>query len=179
MSRWFAVAILALSVAVAARADSIDVGQVGVLQSEGFNTVVLTTTGNPVIGPTILGGSLGVPLNQADLIFEAAILSTPTPTLSNWTFTLFLSGLGTFTTSNSFNIYCYPGTNCQWELSGEFFLPRDIYHPIPGTINFSFNGVSSGPLSFTYVAPAPEPSTLLLCASGVLAIGLRMKKRLS
>lgn len=153
--------LLSVFLSIGAYADDLSPGQIVALQNNGFNSVLLTTTGNPLLGPTgpVSGGF--------DLSFEAAVAAPST--MSTWSFTLIFAGGETFTSTQSAVLTC--GSTCI--LFQSFTLPANMTHPILASLTFTFNGVSSGALPFKFVEPVPEPNTLALLAGGVGVLGWR------
>jgi hypothetical protein len=123
----------------AAHASSITPGQVAALQNIGFTTILVSDGSDPLLGPT----------SGNSLVFEGAVLATNTPVLANVSFMVALAGVGTFVSSLSTTIQCNSFGNCQNNFLGDINVPLNIYHPIAGTVTFTFNGASSGPFAFS------------------------------
>lgn len=153
--------LLSVFLSISAYADDLTAGQIVALQNNGSNSVLLTLTGDPLLGPTSAGSG------DFDLSFEAAVIAPSTT--STWSFTLTFAGGSTFTSTHSGMLSC--GSTCI--LFQSFTLPPNMRHPILGTLTFTFNGVSSGALPFRFVEPVPEPNTLALLVGGVGVLGWR------
>ena len=163
VNRIWLISAVVLLLAANVFATSLSPGQVAVLQNNGFSSVLLSPGSNPLVGPSTLGPN-------GCLCFEIAVLGTQPPTTSTFSLTVALNGVVVFSTPlSSSQLGCDPSGNCLNLFITGGPLPVNIYHPVQGTVTFTLNGVTS-PLSFMFVDPVPEPSTLALIGTGVIAL---------
>lgn len=139
-------------------ADSVTFNTVA-LQNEGLISVPLGSGLNPLLQPTS-------PSNYLDFITSFGSLGTVT--LSS---TLDLAGqhftFGPFTTD------CVNPAGC-----GDLFgwLVPVSHQVMDGTLTVNLNGTSAT-YNFRYVSPVPEPATLTLIGTGLLAVFWRRASR--
>jgi PEP-CTERM motif len=147
-------------------ANTPQAGQTFAYQNGGFNLVLLTPEGNPLLGPTVYSSSI------ADLDFITFVNGCSC--LTTWIFNMTIAGLGTFTTSQS----AFLGSGLQG-FGGDFNLipPNFAYKPVQGALSFTVNSVQSGPYLFQYMRPVAEPGTLILLGTGFLGLGLILRRR--
>ena len=141
-------------------------GQTFAFQNGGFSQVLLTATRNPILRPSLHDSRI------ADLDFITWVNGCSC--LTTWTFNMTIAGLGTFTTFQS----AFLGSGLQG-FGGDFnVIPANFsYKPVQGALSFTVNGVQTGPLLFRYMRPVPEPGTLILLGTGLLGLGLVLRKR--
>jgi PEP-CTERM motif-containing protein len=157
---------------VSASANSVSLGHVAALQNNGFTQVDLFANPGVTLHPT---SSTRPFQNQLSLLvpFMGTIPSGAGNTLS---ISAVIMG-STFT--QNFSIPA--GTYSNFNQFVTFTFPNGIFHAVPVTLSvqlFSDGGrlLRSSAYSFNFVQTVPEPGTLLMVGSGVLAAVLRRRK---
>jgi len=178
---WFSILLLGLVAVPFASADSISLGNSYALQNNGFTQVELSShPGTPLFPsfdapPFQTSLTIGVPLtgvvpggaNDTNLLITSLILGN---TLTQQ----FLIPVGT---------YPPPGST-SFAVLFTFQYPSGIFHPTRVNLDISILDGSSQTLSssasyvFTFVEPAPEPTTLVLLGTGLAGtLAAKMKRR--
>src|SRR5271166_2474334 len=133
-------------------ADSIPL-QTVVGQDEGFVQVPLGPGLDPLLGPTFLGV---VPPNPLDFQTCCGV----TGTINEFSSVLDIDGLQL---TNEATFFCFG----KCSIGYGFYLPT-LYHVTPGTLSVTLQGANAM-YDFRYQTPAPEPTTLVLLGTGLMA----------
>lgn len=171
-SKYFGLIFLLLLLVSVASANSVSLGHVDALQNNGLTKVDLFTSPGVTLGPTsphapfqtqlslLVPFSGTVPGGSGNTLVIAAIMVGSTFTQS------FAIPAGTYSNFSQFVTFTFPG---------------GLFHAVPVNLSvqlFSDNGrlLESSSYSFKFAEPVPEPATLLLVGSGVLATFIRRRR---
>jgi hypothetical protein len=170
--KYVSVVLFVLLLVVSANANSVTMGHVNALQNNGFTQVDLFANPGITLSPT----SLIRPF-QTQLSFLVPFMGTIPSGAGNM---LSISAviMGSALTQ-SFSIPA--GSYSNFSQFVTFTFPKGIFHAMPVKLTvqlFSDGGrlLRSSDYSFRFVEPVPEPGTLLLVGSGVLAAVLRRRR---
>jgi hypothetical protein len=157
---------------VSASANSVSLGHVAALQNNGLTQVDLFTNSGVTLSPTTLTHPF-----QTQLSLLVPFMGTiPSGARNMLSISAVIMG-STFT--QNFSIPA--GTYSNFSQFVTFTFPKGIFHATPvilGIQLFSDGGrlLRSSDYSFNFVEPVPEPGTLLLVGSGVLAAVVRRRR---
>jgi len=175
---WFSILLLSLVAVPFASADSISLGNAYALQNNGFTQVELSShPGIPLFPsfdalPFQTSLTIGVPLTGV------------VPGGANDTLMITSLILGN-TLTQQFSIlagtYPPPGST-SFAVFFTFQYPSGIFHPTPVKLDISIldgsQTLSSASYVFTFVEPAPEPTTLVLLGTGLAGtLAAKMKRQ--
>jgi len=170
--RYLSLAVLVALFASSATANSVSLGHVNALQNNGFTQVDLFTNRGVTLSPTTLSHPF-----QTQLSFMVPFAGTILPGGETLSISAVIMG-STFTQ----NFAIAAGTYSSFSQFVTFTFPKGIFHSTPVTLGvqlFTDGGrlLRSSDYSFNFVEPVPEPGTLLLVGSGVVATVIRKRKR--
>ena len=154
MKRWMLIALLFTTPAFAA-SFNIYASQLG-----GTNPIQMIPGQFPALTTTYAGTALQNTFPRA-LIFQTNIAPVGTFTLA-----MSLNIGGQQFTLPTATYSCTTSPSCFFD--GTFVLPT-FFHPTQGTLTVNVNG-SVSTYGFVFQSPVPEPGTLLLVGTGILAI---------
>ena len=176
---WFSILLLSVVAVPFASADSISLGNAFALQNNAFTRVELSSHPGTPLFPTFHAPAfptsltIGVPLTGVVPDGANDSLMITSLILGNTLTQQFLIPVGT---------YPPPGST-SFAVLFTFQYPSGIYHPKPVKLDISILDGSSQTLSsasyvFTFVEPAPEPTTLVLLGTGLAGtLAAKMKRR--
>jgi hypothetical protein len=168
--KYFGLVFLPLLFVSIASANSVSLGHVDALQNNGLSKVDLFTSPGVTLGPTsphapfqlslLVPFSGTVPGGSGNTLVIAALMVGSTFTQS------FAIPAGTYPNFSEFVTFTFPG---------------GLFHAVPVNLSvqlFSDNGrlLESSNYSFKFAEPVPEPATLVLVGSGILASFIRRRR---
>ena len=160
MKRWMLFALLLTTPAFAASMN-IYASQLG-----GTNLIQMIPGELPMLTTTYAGTALQNTFPRA-LIFQTNIAPIGTFTLA-----MSLTIGGQQFTLPTATYSCTTSPSCFFDST--FVLPT-FFHPTQGTLAVNVNG-SESTYGFVFQSPVPEPGTLLLVGTGILAISSRKRR---
>lgn len=167
------VALCLMFLTVLANANSVSLGHVIALQNNGFTSVDLFANPGVTLSPTASAHPF-----QTQLSLLVPLMGT-IPSGGGNTLAISAVILGSTFTQN-FSIPA--GTYSNFSQFVTFTFPNGIFHAVPVTLSlqlFSDGGrlLTSSGYSFKFVEAVPEPGTLLLVGTGMVATALSRRKR--
>ncbi|PYX70877.1 MAG: hypothetical protein DMG72_18035 [Acidobacteria bacterium] len=177
---WFSILLLSVVAVPFASADSISLGNAYALQNNGFTQVELSSHPGIPLFP-----SFDAPPFQTSLTIGVPLTGVVPDGASD---TLVITSLilgNTLTQQFSILAGTYPPPgSTSFAVLFTFQYPSGIFHPTRVNLDISILDGSSQTLSssasyvFTFVEPAPEPTTLVLLGTGLAGtLAAKMKRR--
>jgi hypothetical protein len=170
--RYVLVALCVMFLTVLASANSVSLGHVIALQNDGLTRVDLFANPGITLSPTTLAHPF-----QTQLSLLVPLMGT-IPSGEGNTLAISAVILGSTFTQN----FSIPGgTYSNFSQFVTFTFPNGIFHGVPVTLWVQlFDGgrlLTSSGYSFNFVEAVPEPGTLLLVGTGMVATALSRRKR--
>ena len=177
---WFSILLLSVVAVPFASADSISLGNAFALQNNAFTRVELSSHPGIPLSP-----SFDAPPFQTSLDIGVPLTGVvPDGARDTLVITSLILG-NTLTQQYPIPVQTYPPPgSTSFAVLFTFQYPSGIYHPKPVKLDISILDGSSQTLSssasyvFTFVEPAPEPTTLVLLGTGLAGtLAAKMKRR--
>ena len=175
---WFSILLLSLVAVPFASADSISLGSSYALQNNGFTQVGLSSHPGIPLFP-----SFDAPPFQTSLTIGVPLTGVvPDGARDTLVITSLILG-NTLTQQYPIPVQTYPPPgSTSFAVLFTFQYPSGIYHPKPVKLDISIldgsQTLSSASYVFTFVEPAPEPTTLVLLGTGLAGtLAVKMKRR--